>query len=79
MNVAEIKDHEQGFGDIREKNLGYEVICGGVDVHVNEVKAETQGGAKLSWESQETQGVGKACVRPRESSSFYSTLFLHSL
>lgn len=73
MNIAEIRDNEQGFEDKRKKNLRYKKVCGKGHVHVNETKTEIQAGPD-SLDSQEIQGMGKGCVRPKEG-----TFFLHSL
>ena len=70
-----IIDNEQGLEEKSERNLRYKEMGRGRNAHVNEAKIESQTGTKLSCEFQELQGLGQACMKPREGSSFYSKPF----
>lgn len=54
-----------------KKNLRYKEVCGERHVHVNEAKAEIQAGPNCP-ESQENQGMGKGCVKPKEGTFFFN-------
>lgn len=52
-------------------------MCGEGHVHVNETKTESQAEPNCQ-ESQEIQGMGKGCVRPKEG-TFSFTLYNQTL